>query len=50
MLLEIWDRSALEDEEQTFQYRVSFEWLAENSLTRDQTSDLIADTVRGTWI
>jgi hypothetical protein len=39
----------LEDEEQTFQYRVSFEWLAENSLTPEQTSDLIAEAVRGTW-
>ena len=39
----------LEDEEQTFQYRVSFEWLAENSLTPEQTSDLITEAVRGTW-
>jgi hypothetical protein len=39
----------LEDDEQTFQYRVSFEWLAENSLTPDQTSDLVAQTVRRRW-
>jgi Domain of unknown function (DUF5753) len=39
----------LEDEEQTFQYRVSFEWLAEKSLTPEQTSDLIAETVRSKW-
>ena len=39
----------LEDEEQTFLYRVSFEWLAENSLTPEQTSDLITEAVRGTW-
>jgi transcriptional regulator with XRE-family HTH domain len=39
----------LEDDEQTFQYRVSFEWLAENSLTPGQTSDLVAQTVRRRW-
>ena len=39
----------LEDEEQTFQYRVTFEWLADNSLTRDETTQLITDTVHRAW-
>jgi transcriptional regulator with XRE-family HTH domain len=39
----------LEDEEQTFQYRVTFEWLAENSLTHTETRELITDTVGTTW-
>jgi transcriptional regulator with XRE-family HTH domain len=40
---------SLEDEEQTFQYRVTFQWLADHSLTHDETRALITDTVRGTW-
>jgi hypothetical protein len=28
---------------------VTFEWLADNSLTHDETRALITDTVRGTW-
>jgi transcriptional regulator with XRE-family HTH domain len=43
------DTYYLEDEEQTFQYRVTFEWLADNSLTHDETRALITDTVRETW-
>ncbi len=39
----------LEDEQQTFQYRETFEWLAENSFTHDQTRKLITDTVASTW-
>jgi transcriptional regulator with XRE-family HTH domain len=43
------DTYYLEDEERTFQYRVTFEWLADNSLTHDETRTLIADTVRDRW-
>lgn len=39
----------LQDEEQTFQYRVTFEWLADNSLTDDQTRQLITETARSSW-
>jgi len=39
----------LEDDEQTFQYRVAFEWLAENSLTQDQTRILIVNAAHNAW-
>lgn len=39
----------LEDEEETFQYRVTFEWLADNSLTHEQTRKLITDSLRSNW-
>lgn len=39
----------LEDDEETFQYRVAFEWLAENSLTEDHTRTLITNAVHDAW-
>jgi transcriptional regulator with XRE-family HTH domain len=39
----------LEDEEQTFKYRVTFEALFEKSLDEIRSRDLISETARDTW-
>ena len=39
----------LEDENETFKYRVVFEYLVKRSLDPDQSRALIAETIRDTW-
>ena len=39
----------LEDEEQTFRYRVAFEWLIEDSLGPEESRDAITAAARETW-
>jgi hypothetical protein len=39
----------LEDEDQTFRYRVAFEYLVQGSLDADQSLALIAATIREVW-
>jgi uncharacterized protein DUF5753 len=39
----------LEDEEQTYKYRVAFEYLLERSLDPDQSRSLISATTNDIW-